>query len=136
MWIIGDSRVYRWNSDIISPIIGGISDAHSFYLFPVIKEEPEDLTHLAPEAGDACIPLAYPPGKQQWWTFLLYLKICWPTMCERGTWECLIMVSLLLDFSLPYKVRTAQLESYNKWTSYNKRTSFLYFCCCKICFVE
>ncbi|XP_014663091.1 PREDICTED: hypoxia-inducible factor 1-alpha-like isoform X2 [Priapulus caudatus] len=28
----------------------------------VVKDEPEDLTHLAPEAGDVCIPLAYPPG--------------------------------------------------------------------------
>lgn len=26
-------------------------------LFTVLKEEPDDLTHLAPTAGDACIPL-------------------------------------------------------------------------------
>nr|CAG4645455.1 EOG090X0484 [Lynceus sp. MCZ IZ 141354] len=28
--------------------------------FTVLKEEPEDLTHLAPTAGDACIPLDFP----------------------------------------------------------------------------
>lgn len=27
------------------------------FLFAVLKDEPDDLTHLAPTAGDACIPL-------------------------------------------------------------------------------
>lgn len=30
-------------------------------LFTVLKDEPEDLTHLAPTAGDACIPLENSP---------------------------------------------------------------------------
>lgn len=30
-------------------------------LFSVLKDEPEDLTHLAPTAGDACIPLENSP---------------------------------------------------------------------------
>lgn len=29
--------------------------------FPVLKDEPEDLTHLAPTAGDVCVPLEDPP---------------------------------------------------------------------------
>lgn len=29
----------------------------SFLLIQVLKDEPDDLTHLAPIAGDACIPL-------------------------------------------------------------------------------
>lgn len=28
--------------------------------FSVLKDEPEDLTHLAPTAGDACVPLDLP----------------------------------------------------------------------------
>lgn len=31
------------------------------FLFAVLKDEPEDLTHLAPTAGDACIPLENSP---------------------------------------------------------------------------
>lgn len=31
------------------------------FLFPVLKDEPEDLTHLAPTAGDTCIPLEDTP---------------------------------------------------------------------------
>ncbi len=31
-----------------------------FYQFTVSKEEPEDLTHLAPIAGDECVPLNVP----------------------------------------------------------------------------
>lgn len=30
-------------------------------LFAVLKDEPEDLTHLAPTAGDTCIPLENTP---------------------------------------------------------------------------
>lgn len=33
----------------------------TFELFTVLKDEPEDLTHLAPTAGDACIPLENSP---------------------------------------------------------------------------
>lgn len=29
-------------------------------LFTVLKDEPEDLTHLAPTAGDVCVPLDLP----------------------------------------------------------------------------
>ena len=33
------------------------SKIFSFSLIQVLKDEPDDLTHLAPIAGDACIPL-------------------------------------------------------------------------------
>ena len=32
-----------------------------FLFFLVLKDEPEDLTHLAPTAGDVCVPLEDPP---------------------------------------------------------------------------
>lgn len=28
-----------------------------YFIYTVLKDEPDDLTHLAPTAGDACIPL-------------------------------------------------------------------------------
>lgn len=38
-------------------------------MFPVLKEEPEDLTHLAPSVGDTCVPLlecaSFNPGLEE-----------------------------------------------------------------------
>ena len=31
-----------------------------YLIFPVLKEEPDDLTHLAPSGGDTCVPLEVP----------------------------------------------------------------------------
>lgn len=42
-------------------IVNAVSSTVMMLLFSVLKDEPEDLTHLAPTAGDACIPLENSP---------------------------------------------------------------------------
>lgn len=50
--IFGRFRVFRWLFNFAKIFPNNFSLS-----FLVLKDEPDDLTHLAPTAGDACIPL-------------------------------------------------------------------------------
>jgi hypoxia-inducible factor 1 alpha len=45
-------------------------------LFLVLKEEPDDLTHLAPTAGDVCVPLEGAPFLEDMFDDLMMNNYC------------------------------------------------------------
>lgn len=62
---------------------------HPVQTISVLKDEPDDLTHLAPTAGDACIPLMKPhrssPTCSTTSSSLITTMNCWQTSSIRWT---------------------------------------------------
>lgn len=50
--------------------------------FVVLKEEPDDLTHLAPTAGDVCVPLEGAPFLEDMFDDLMMNNYC-PLLSEE-----------------------------------------------------